>query len=285
MRAPVMSTPSTTTAPLVGATKPQATRATVVLPAPFDPTKATASPGSTRNETPNSARNGPYSADTSCSSSSAVTREPRDGSAERPPGSRTTMGSGGAAPAEPRSRRRDLLGIRFEVTEIGGAHLTAGQHLVRRSLDDHLAEVEYVAAVGECGDEFDVVLDEQDGEALLRLHFAQRLSKRVGLGAVETRRRLVEQQHFRLGHERTADLDQATLAEAQPFDRLIGQRLQSEQRENLVAPRQFVGLRAAEPDHVFPQAAVAAADALGDEEVVAHRRVREQFDALEGTAD
>ena len=195
------------------------------------------------------------------------------------------MGSGGAAPAEPRPRRRDLLGIRFEVTEIGGAHLTAGQHLVRRSLDDHLAEVEYVAAVGECGDEFDVVLDEQDGEALLRLHFAQRLSKRVGLGAVETRRRLVEQQHFRLGHERTADLDQAALAEAQPFDRLIGQRLQSEQREHLVAPRQFVWLRAAEPDYVFPQPTVAATDALGDEEVVAHRRVREQFDALEGTAD
>src|SRR5256885_15538096 len=98
MRAPVMSTPSTTTAPLVGVTKPQATRATVVLPAPFDPTNATASPGSTLNETPNSARNGPYSADTSCSSRTAVTRAPRGGAGPRPPGGRAAEGAGGGGP-------------------------------------------------------------------------------------------------------------------------------------------------------------------------------------------
>ena len=54
-----MSTPSTSTVPPLGATRPLATLASVVLPAPLAPTRATASPGATSSETPNSARNGP----------------------------------------------------------------------------------------------------------------------------------------------------------------------------------------------------------------------------------
>jgi hypothetical protein len=54
-----MSRPSTSTDPADTATSPEATRATVVLPAPFEPTSATASPGATANVTPNRARNAP----------------------------------------------------------------------------------------------------------------------------------------------------------------------------------------------------------------------------------
>ena len=56
---PVRSMPSTRTVPDVGAISPDATRATVVLPAPFGPTRATASPGSIVSDTSNSARNAP----------------------------------------------------------------------------------------------------------------------------------------------------------------------------------------------------------------------------------
>ena len=57
--APVRSPPSTRTAPAAGRTRPVATRATVVLPTPFGPSSATASPGCTASDTSNRARNGP----------------------------------------------------------------------------------------------------------------------------------------------------------------------------------------------------------------------------------
>ena len=46
----------------------------------------------------------------------------------------------------------------------------------------------------------------------------------VGLGAVETRRRLVEQQQLGLGHQRAADLDEPADAEAQRLDLPVGDR-------------------------------------------------------------
>ena len=52
--------------------------------------------------------------------------------------------------------------------------------------------------------------------------------------AVEPRRRLVEQQHRRLGHQRPPDLDQPALAEAEVLDRLVGDVAEPEQRR---APR------------------------------------------------
>ena len=63
---------------------------------------------------------------------------------------------------------------------------------------------------------------------------AQRLGQGGGLGPVEPRRRLVEQHQARLGHQRPTDLDEAALAEAQPFDRFVGEFAQAEQLEHLV---------------------------------------------------
>ena len=57
--APVRSAPSTETVPSVGTTSPEATRATVVLPTPLAPSRATASPGRTASDTSNRAWNGP----------------------------------------------------------------------------------------------------------------------------------------------------------------------------------------------------------------------------------
>ena len=85
------------------------------------------------------------------------------------------------------------------------------------------------------------MLDEQDGEALLGLDRAQRLGQRRRLGAVEARRRLVEQQQPGLGHQRPADLDEPSLAEAEPLDRLVGEVGEPEQLEHLVAAGDLVG--------------------------------------------
>ena len=49
------STPSMVMVPAVGASRPEMTRSSVVLPAPLEPITATASPASTFMETPNSA--------------------------------------------------------------------------------------------------------------------------------------------------------------------------------------------------------------------------------------
>ena len=56
---PVTSEPLRSSRPAVGAMSPEQTRATVVLPAPLGPTRATAVPAPIENDTPNSARNGP----------------------------------------------------------------------------------------------------------------------------------------------------------------------------------------------------------------------------------
>ena len=56
---PVTSSPRKSSRPDVGLSRPEHTRAMVVLPAPFDPSRATALPAGTSSETPKTARNGP----------------------------------------------------------------------------------------------------------------------------------------------------------------------------------------------------------------------------------
>ena len=67
--------------------------------------------------------------------------------------------------------------------------------------------------------------------------------ERARLVAVETRRRLVEQQQPGLGHQRAADLDQPPAPEAQRLDRPVGVTRQAEQLERRVDARVLVGAR------------------------------------------
>ena len=88
------------------------------------------------------------------------------------------------------------------------------------------------------------------------------------------------------GHQRPADLDQPALAEAEALDRLVGEVGEAEQLEHLVAARR--SRRAAgrpRPTRSFHSRPSPRADALGDQQVLAHGRVGEQLDALEGAAD
>ena len=135
--------------------------------------------------------------------------------------------------------------------------------------------------------ELDVVLDQQDREPLLAPAPSRSVVGQVGgLLAVEARRRLVEQQQPRLGHQRPADLDQPALPEAQVLDRLVGERERGRAgRAPASHALELVGRRPAPPDQVLPEPPVAAPDPLGDEEVLAHRGPAEQLDALERAAD
>ena len=74
-----------------------------------------------------------------------------------------------------------------------------------------------------------------------RVHGEQRPGELGGLGAIEARRRLVEQEQLRLRHERPADLHQPPDAEAERLDRAIGNRRQPEQVERRLRSCSFVG--------------------------------------------
>ena len=84
------------------------------------------------------------------------------------------------------------------------------------------------------------MLDEQDREAAFAVHVVAASGERLGLVPVETRRRLVEQQQLRLGHQRPADLDQPADAEAQRLDLAVGDAVQPEELEHLLRPVLFV---------------------------------------------
>ncbi len=55
-----------------------------------------------------------------------------------------------------------------------------------------------------------------------------------GLVLVEPRRRLVEQQQLRFGHQRTPDLDESAPTEAERLDRAVGDVVEPEQVERPV---------------------------------------------------
>ncbi len=76
-----MSTPSISTEPHAGATRPVLTRATVVLPAPFGPSTETTLPFGTVSDTSKIALNGPYPASTFRSSSIVGAGAPAPGPA------------------------------------------------------------------------------------------------------------------------------------------------------------------------------------------------------------
>ena len=55
----VITAPSNSTSPALGSTRPEHTRAIVVLPEPFEPSSVSTRPRSTAKLMPNSALNGP----------------------------------------------------------------------------------------------------------------------------------------------------------------------------------------------------------------------------------
>ena len=97
--------------------------------------------------------------------------------------------------------------------------------LARRAARDDAAGVEHDHLVGDAHDQRHVVLDHHDGDAAVA-HRAQQLGELGGLGVVESRRRLVEQQQARPRHQRAHHLQ-----ELLPAHRQIGGGHVAERRE------------------------------------------------------
>ena len=89
----------------------------------------------------------------------------------------------------------------------GGAHERVGLYLLRVTEGDETPEVEDVDVVAGAHDEAHVVLDEQHAEAG-RGELVEQLGELIGLGLVQTRRRLVEEDDLRLRRERPGELDE-----------------------------------------------------------------------------
>ena len=89
----------------------------VDFPAPFGPTSAVTEPAATDSETPNNARNRPYAAETSRSSSAG-------GSGLSAAASGDT-GDAGAGDSRPASRTHHSYGL----AQVGTPHGGVGQHL------------------------------------------------------------------------------------------------------------------------------------------------------------
>ena len=107
------------------------------------------------------------------------------------------------------------------------------------------AEVEDVGALGEPGHELHVVLDEEDGEALLGLHLPQGAGEVRGLLAVEARTMA-----RRAGGPRAAVMRARPTSTSRPLPRLrcsigsVGDVAQPEQRQHLVTALDLVGAAA-----------------------------------------
>ena len=181
-----------------------ATRATVDLPEPLEPSNATTPPAGTANVTSNRARYGPYA---------ALTCVDLEG--------RCSVG-GEHAPR----RVLEAGGAHAEVPRYGVPHLGVRHHLVERAVGDHLAEVHHDRPVDAVADHPEIVLDEQDRHAPLVLQGAKHLGQLTGLVDVEARRGLVGHQELGLAHERPGQLHQPAHPEAEGGDgrvRLVGE--------------------------------------------------------------
>ena len=191
------STPSITIEPAVGRIRPEMTRISVVLPAPFGPMTPTASPSRTSIDTSNSAWKVPYPARTPFSSS---------------------MGLGGY-----RAARDGARGARLGA-EIHLDHAGIGRHLGGKALGDLLAVVEHHHAVHHPHQDAHDVLHPDDRDVEVLRDPAQQVGGLVHLVLVQTAQALVgEQERWRRG-EGLGELELLERRRPQPVDhrRAIG---------------------------------------------------------------
>src|SRR5262249_53031540 len=169
--------PSNMTLPPRGAVMPMIERMVVVLPMPLRPSSVTTSPRRTSRSTPNSTWLWPYLVSSPSTVSTDVSRV-----------------------------------ILF--AEIGHAHAGVISNLVGGSGRDDAAADQHRDAVGEREHRVHVVLDQED--RVLPLYAFQQLRHRARFLDAQTRHRLVEQQHDRMGCERHAELELPVLAVRHP---------------------------------------------------------------------
>ena len=161
--------------------------------------------------------------------------------------------------------------------EVGLDDAGVAAHLAGRALGDLPPEVEDDDAVAGLQQQRHVVLDDEDADAPSARRRPDRRAELGGLPAVEAGRRLVEQQHGRLGDERTGDADETGHAVRQRRRPLVEHVAEPELLDELVDERcARPPPRPDEVDEIPPGRLVVG----GDEQVVAHRQLLEQLDRL-----
>src|SRR5262249_1540254 len=169
---PMSSRPANRTDPARWPTMPMIDLSVVVLPAPLRPSSVTTSPANTSKLAPCSTWDSPYQA---CSPSIA---------------------SNGAA-----------LGLSMTDPEIGLAHRGIGRDRRVVPLGQHPAARQHGNAMGEVGDDAEIVLDHQ--HRALGSHRLDEGADAIDVLVTHARHRLVEQEHFRLKRQRGGDLERA----------------------------------------------------------------------------
>ena len=189
---------------------------------------------------------------------------PRAGAPARRPSRRVR------ARLDERGHDADFAVPRYARCTDGSAWISAGVP----SRDD-ATEVEHADVRARLHHERHVVLDEQHAEPVGG-ELVQQHAERVGLLLVEPRRRFVEQQHLRLGRERTGELDEAGAPGGQCLDARVGDRRLIPTRSSsssATAPQSYARRRPA------------AAHLERDEHVLARGEAAERLEPLERAGD
>jgi hypothetical protein len=113
--------------------------------------------------------------------------------------------SGGDRRPRPVDRRR--VGA-----QVAADHTLVGEHVVGRAVRDHRAQLEGDHLVAHRPQQRHVVLDDDERRARLVADADQQWREGLGVALSDTCRRLVEQQHDRIGGEEARELDDATHA-------------------------------------------------------------------------
>ena len=155
---------------------------------------------------------------------------------------RRALGRGGRGLAEAREHRGQAL----LVVRVGGHRLERdaadlGLQRRRRALGDDPPVVDDPDAVGEHVGLLEVLRREEDGDALLAREPLDLGPERAAALRVEARRRLVEEQHARLVHEREREVEAALHAARVAADLAVRGVGEADAREQLVAAAAALG--------------------------------------------
>src|SRR6266850_6208511 len=118
--------------------------------------------------------------------------------------------------------------------EVGVDHLLVAAHLVGRAIGELAAVVEHHHAVGDVHHHAHVVLDQNDGGAIVVVDVEDKAAHVLLFLEVHSGHGLVEQQDRRLGGKRSAQLDALLQAVGQPPDRRLADVLDLEEVDDLL---------------------------------------------------
>src|SRR5215213_7927668 len=166
-------------------------------------------------------------------------------------------------------------------TEVGFDDLRVAADLLGRALGDDAALGEHQDAGAQRHDEFHVVLDDDERRALRGVDLAQALAQPGEHGGIDAAGRLVEQHETRSGHERHRHVEQLLLPIAQARGLLFGERGQPEELDHLVSGAAEPGV--APPNQPRPHRSLVLLP--GEDQVLAHGKLREHLQELESAAD